>query len=99
MFHSDQGCQNTSKEFRTYLQDRGILQSMSRRGQCWDNAPNESWFGSLKQEPGLGKWYLVNLKEVEDAVIDWIENWYNPIRRHSKLDYCSPVEFESKWAA
>jgi putative transposase len=49
MFHSDQGCQYTSQEFREYLRDRGVLQSMSRRCQCWDNAPTESWFGTLKQ--------------------------------------------------
>lgn len=99
MFHSDQGCQYTSQEFREYLRDRGILQSMSRRGQCWDNAPTESWFGTLKQETGLGKWYLENIKEVEVAIFDWIENWYNPKRRHSSLDYCSPIEFENKMAA
>ncbi len=99
MFHSDQGCQYTSQLFREYLRDRGVLQSMSRRGQCWDNAPTESWFGTLKQETGLGKWYLENIKEVKEAIFDWIENWYNPKRRHSSLDYCSPVEFENKMAA
>ena len=99
MFHSDQGCQYTSQEFREYLRDRGILQSMSRRGQCWDNAPTESFFGTLKQETGIGKWYLENTKEVEAAIFDWIETWYNPKRRHSSLDYCSPVEFENKMAA
>jgi putative transposase len=99
MFHSDQGCQYTSQEFREFLRDRGVLQSMSRRGQCWDNAPMESWFGTLKQETGIGKWHLENMKEVEEAIFDWIENWYNPKRRHSSLDYCSPVEFENKMAA
>ncbi len=99
MFHSDQGCQYTAQEFREYLRDRGILQSMSRRGQCWDNAPTESFFGTLKQETGIGKWYLENTKEVEAAIFDWIETWYNPKRRHSSLDYCSPVEFENKMAA
>jgi transposase InsO family protein len=99
LFHSDQGCQYTSHEFRDYLRDRGVLHSMSRRGQCWDNAPTESFFGTLKQETGLGKWPLENLKEVEEAIFDWIEIWYNPKRRHSSLDYCSPVEFENKMAA
>lgn len=99
MFHSDQGCQYTSQEFREYLRDRGVLQSMSRRGQCWDNAPTESWFGTLKQETGIDRWYLENMKEVEAAIFDWIEAWYNPKRRHSSLDYCSPVEFENKVAA
>lgn len=99
MFHSDQGCQYTSQEFRDYLRDRGILHSMSRRGQCWDNAPTESWFGTLKQETGIGRWYLENAREVESALFDWVEIWYNVKRSHSSLDYCSPVEFENKMAA
>lgn len=81
------------------MRDRGVLHSMSRRGQCWDNAPTESWFGTLKQETGLGKWPLENLKEVEEAIFNWVETWYNTKRRHSSLDYCSPVEFENKMAA
>jgi putative transposase len=72
---------------------------MSRRGQCWDNAPTESFFGTLKQETGIGKWYLEDLLEVEIALFDWIEAWYNPKQRHSHLDYCSPVKFENKMAA
>lgn len=99
MFHSDQGCQYTSQAFREYLRDRGFLQSMSRRGQCWDNAPTESWFGTLKQETGISKWPLENAREVEEAIFEWIESWYNPRRRHSSLDYCSPVEFENRRAA
>jgi putative transposase len=99
MFLSDQGCLYTSQEFRDYLHDRGVLQSMSRRGQYWDNAPTESFFGTLKQETGIGKWYLEDLLEFEIALFDWIEAWYNPKRRHSHLDYCSPVKFENKMAA
>lgn len=99
MFHSDQGCQYTSKEFRLYLSDRGILQSMSRRGQCWDNAVPESFFGTLKRETGLGHWPMANAGEVQDARYDWIEMWYNLKRRHTSLDYCSPVEFEIMKAA
>jgi putative transposase len=94
MFHSDQGCQYTSKEFRQYLSDRGILQSMSRRGQCWDNAVSESFFSSLKRETGIRCWLLENMEELNEAIFDWIEPWYNRKRRHSTLDYCSPVEFE-----
>lgn len=99
MFHSDQGCQYTSQEFRHYLRDRGILQSMSRRGQCWDNAVSESFFGTLKRETGISRWPLENITEVQEAVYDWIVTWYNLKRRHTSLDYCSPVEFESKMAA
>ena len=99
LFHSDQGCQYTSKEFRLYLSDRGILQSMGRRGQCWDNAVPESFFGTLKRETGLGHWPMANAGEVQDALYDWIEMWYNLKRRHTSLDYCSPVEFEIMKAA
>lgn len=96
MFHSDQGCQYTSKELRTYLRGKGILQSMSRRGQCWDNAAMESFFGTLKQETGLGKWPLDTAEETKYAIFEWIEAWYNVTRRHSTLGYCSPAEFELK---
>ena len=99
MFHSDQGCQYTAQGFREYLRDRGVLQSMSRRGQCWDNAPVESFFGTLKTETGLGRFSLENSCEVDRALLDWIEIWYNLKRRHSSLDYCSPVEFEIMRAA
>ena len=99
MFHSDQGCQYTAHEFGRYLLDRGILQSMSRRGQCWDNAPTESFFSSLKRETGISHWSLENMKEVDEAIFNWIEPWYNQKRRHSTLDYCSPVEFEIIMAA
>ncbi len=94
MFHSDQGCQYTSKEMRDFLSEYGILQSMSRRGQCWDNAAMESFFGSLKQETGLGKWPLSTVAETKYAIFDWIECWYNVKRRHSKLGYVSPSGYE-----
>lgn len=99
MFHSDQGCQYTSMELVTTLKDLGILQSMSRRGQCWDNAPTESFFASLKKETGIATWALEDAQAVQIAMIDWIENWYNPTRRHTTLDGCSPVQFEIKMAA
>lgn len=95
MFHSDQGCQYTSNEMRQFLRDKSILQSMSRRGQCWDNAAMESFFGTLKQETGLGKWPLDSAEETKFAIFDWIECWYNVKRRHSKLGYCSPAHFEA----
>lgn len=95
MFHSDQGCQYTSNEMRQYLKDNSILQSMSRRGQCWDNAAMESFFGTLKQETGLGKWPLDTAEETKFAIFDWIDCWYNVKRRHSKLGYCSPSYFEA----
>ncbi|MBL0320585.1 MAG: IS3 family transposase [Alphaproteobacteria bacterium] len=99
MFHSDQGCQYTSIDLQQYLRDSGILQSMSRRGQCWDNAPTESFFGTMKQETGIAKFILDDCSAVEIAMLDWIDGWYNQTRRHTTLDGCSPIEFELKMAA
>ena len=65
MFHSDQGRQYTSKELCRFLRERGIVQSMSWRGQCWDNAPNESFFKTMKLETGLAKAHLPGPSEVE----------------------------------
>jgi len=59
----------------------------------------ESFFGTLKRETGLGRWALANAGEVQDALYDWIEMWYNLKRRYTSLDYCSPVEFEIMKAA
>jgi putative transposase len=99
MIHSDQGCQYTSRQYRQTLHDLGILQSMSRRGQCWDNAPTESFFSTMKRETGISRWILDDCQAVELAMVDWIETWYNPIRRHTKLGGYSPAEFELKKAA
>jgi putative transposase len=98
MFHSDQGCQYTSIDLRNYLKARGVLQSMSRKGQCWDNAPTESFFKTFKKETGVGKSWLKNSGEVEAMSFEWIETWYNRQRRHTFLDYYSPAEYEAKWA-
>lgn len=99
LFHSDQGCQYTANEFRLYLLERGIVQSMSRRGQCWDNAPTESFFHTFKTETGIRKMPLKGLKEVEWVALDWIETWYNQRRRHTFNGNTSPAEYEMKWAA
>ena len=99
MFHSDQGCQYTSLELCRFLRERGIIQSMSRRGQCWDNAPNESFFRTMKGETGIAKANLAGPIEVESVLFDWIETWYNLIRRHTFIGYCCPAEFEARWAA
>jgi len=99
MFHSDQGCQYTSRELCEFLRERGIVQSMSRRGQCWDNAPTESFFRTLKMETGIAKAYLAGPAEIEAVLIDWIETWYNRIRRHTFIGYCCPAEYEARWAA
>lgn len=99
VFHSDQGCQYTSRAFQEYLKERGIRGSMSRKGQCWDNAPTESFFKSFKRETGLRRLRLESQGEVEMLVLDWIEAWYNVRRRHTFTGYSSPAGFEMKRAA
>lgn len=99
MFHSDQGCQYTSSELCRFLRERGIIQSMSRRGQCWDNAPTESFFKTLKGETGIARAHLPGMREVEAVLFDWIETWYNVMRRHTFIGYCCPAEYEARWAA
>jgi len=99
MFHSDQGCQYTALTLQQYLRDSGILQSMSRRGQCWDNAPTESFFGTMKQETGVARFILDDCQTVDMAMLDWIDQWYNLARRHTTLGGCCPAEFEARIAA
>ena len=99
IFHSDQGCQYTSRAYQDFLVERGIRGSMSRRGQCWDNAPTESFFRSFKRETGLRRLHLAGQGEVEMLVLDWIETWYNLRRKHTFNGYRSPAEREMKRAA
>lgn len=93
MHHSDQGCQYTSLSFRQLLSANNIKCSMSRRGNCWDNACVESFFGTLKQEMFFGKIWRKR-KDLEAAVYEYIEVFYNRKRRHSTLGFVSPLEFE-----
>jgi transposase InsO family protein len=93
IFHSDQGIQYASEEFKQMLSKYGVTQSMSRKGNCYDNAPMESFFHTLKTE----LIYLQNFntrKEAELAVVNYIEEFYISIRLHSSLNYKSPKEFE-----
>jgi transposase InsO family protein len=99
IFHSDQGCQYTSRAFQEYLKERGIRGSMSRKGQCWDNAPTESFFKSFKRETGVRRLHLAGRGEVEMLALDWIETWYNLRRKHTFVRYSSPAEHEMKRAA
>ena len=91
--HSDQGSQYTSEDFQRLLSAQGIACSMSRRGDCWDNAAMESFFSSLKTERTSRRRYA-SRDEARADVFDYIERFYNPRRRHSKLGYVSPVEYE-----
>ena len=91
IFHSDQGCQYASNLFREKLNLLGITQSMSRKGNCYDNAHMESFFHTLKNE--LPKKKFKNLAEVKKEVFRYIETWYNTERLHSSLGYKSPAEY------
>ena len=92
--HSDRGVQYTAKVFRDKLRELGFIQSMSRKGNCYDNAQCESCFSLLKRELGL-KLYS-SMKEAKTEVFEWIEAWYNTHRLHSALGYKSPVQFEKE---
>ena len=87
--------QYASHDYRDALDQAGITCSMSRRGDCWDNAVVESFFGTLKTEL-LYELPLQTRGATQSAVADYIETFYNVRRRHSSLDYQSPVEFELK---
>lgn len=93
LHHSDQGTQYTSEDFQRVLAANGITCSMSRRGDCWDNAAMESFFSTLKTERVSRKTYA-NRDQARADVFDYIERFYNPRRRHSTLGYLSPVKFE-----
>lgn len=99
LLHSDQGCQYTSHAWKIAAELMGFRLSMSGRGQCWDNAPVESWNGILKRESRVMRTLLNGINEVREVLFSWIEGWYNTRRRHSTLGYLSPAEFERKWAA
>ncbi len=94
LHHSDQGSQYTSENFQRLLDSHGIICSMSRRGNCWDNAAMESFFSTMKTERLSRKQYR-NRDELRADVFDYIERFYNPRRRHSTIGYISPVQFEN----
>lgn len=91
--HTDRGVQYSSAEYAQRLKAETIVQSMSRKGNCWDNAPAESFFSSLKFEVGNLLNGKVPAKDVRRRIIDYIA-FYNLKRRHSSIDYLSPAEFE-----
>ena len=93
LHHSDQGSQYTSEDFQRLLADQGITCSMSRRGDCWDNAAIESFFSTLKRERVYRREYATR-DEARADVFDYIERFYNPRRRHSTLGLVSPDQFE-----
>ena len=93
LHHSDQGCTYASEDYQNLLEARGIVCSMSRRGNCWDNAVMESFFSTVKSE--LGEHFDSN-GEAKMALFDYIEVFYNQRRRHSTLGQISPAAFERR---
>lgn len=93
LFHSDRGSQYASEAFRAELGRCKMVQSMSRKGDCWDNAVAESFFGILKRELVYHETYGTRA-EARLSVFQYIEGWYNRRRRHSTLGRLSPLEFE-----
>jgi putative transposase len=94
IMHTDRGSQYASKRHRKLLQDYQMQQSMSRKGNCWDNAPAESFFKTLKVERINQKQYSTRAEARLD-IVDWIEGFYNRQRLHSSIGYQSPVSAES----
>jgi putative transposase len=91
--HSDRGSQYASDHYQRLLARQGIECSMSGVGQCWDNAPMESFFASLKKELVHHEDYQTRA-EARSSIVEYIEMFYNPKRRHSSLGYLSPAEYE-----
>lgn len=95
VFHSDKGIQYSCQPFRDLLNDQRITQSMSRRGNCWDNAPAESFFKTLKAELSIDV-RSASYGQIRRALFWYIEIWYNRKRLHSTLDYQTPAQVEQQ---
>ncbi len=94
--HSDQGTQYTSLAFGQRCREAGVRPSMGSVGDCYDNAMCESFFATLECEL-IERRSFRSHAEARMAVFDFIEGWYNPRRRHSAIDYCSPIQFERRY--
>lgn len=94
IFHSDRGIQYAGRKFRRYAALYGVVQSMSRRGNCWDNSCAESFFRSIKTE-FINKRRFLSMWDAKHAIFEYIESFYNTRRLHSYLEYKSPMEFET----
>jgi putative transposase len=98
LHHSDRGSQYACTAYQTGLREHGVVSSMSRRGDCWDNAVVESFFASLKVER-LHEQRYATVEQLRTDVADYIERFYNRQRRHSTLGYLSPAIYELRHAA
>lgn len=98
IFHSDRGSQYASDAYRKFCESKAVLPSMSRRGNCYDNAYVESWFGSLKKEWVYRRQYKTE-QELRSEVFHYIEVWYNRRRKHSSIGYLSPMKFKDVYTA
>jgi transposase InsO family protein len=94
--HSDRGSQYAAHEYTMALAAAGLVASMSRAGNCYDNAFIESFWSTCKSDTELDHLVLATRREVELVIFDYIETFYNPTRRHSSLGYLSPVAFEKQ---
>jgi transposase InsO family protein len=93
LHHSDRGCQYTSHAYQDFLKDHGMCVSVSRKGNCWDNAVMERFFGTLKRECTTRARFATH-EQARTALFEYIEAYYNRVRKHSTLGYLSPVQFE-----
>lgn len=93
LLHSDQGVQYTSWAYRALMKEKGIMYSLSRKGNCWDNAPAESFFHTLKTELVMFEDYHT-INEAKMSLFSYIESFYNRKRRHSTIGYKTPHEYE-----
>ena len=96
LHHSDRGSQDTSEQFQRLMADNGVICSMSRSGNVWDNAAMESFFFSLLKTERTGNKTYRTRDQARADVFDYIERFYNLKRRHSTIGYLSPMEFERK---
>lgn len=96
--HSDRGSQYVSRDYQQLLADHGLIPSMSRKGNCWDNAPMESFFHSLKTELVYGAVYRTQA-QARQEIFEYIEVWYNRQRLHSALGYLAPAQYEQRLRA
>ena len=98
LVHSDRGSQYCSNDYQQLLKDHGLICSMSRKGNCWDNAVAESFFHTLKVEVIRDERFLTR-QQLNQTVFEYIEVDYNRDRRHSAIGYISPMAFEEKYVA